>query len=73
MKYLDSIWNGFKELNQFSEAVRRYTTLTTKVAMERWNELAEGHSVVWTMAKQIHNVARKMLCSRPLLRCLIYF
>jgi len=65
--------NGFKQLNQFCEAVRRNPTLPAEVTMERWNELAERHSVVRAMSKQIHHITGKMLCSGHLLWCLICF
>jgi len=50
------MWNGFKQLDQFSEAVRCHTTLPAKVPMKGRDEFAEWHSVMRAVSQQIDNI-----------------
>lgn len=50
-----------KELNELGEPIVAELTLATKVVVVSWYKLAEGHSTVRLVAKQVHHLLPKLL------------
>ncbi|TNN57989.1 hypothetical protein EYF80_031813 [Liparis tanakae] len=63
------VWDRLEELQELGEAVVAELALATEVMVVRRDELAEGHSAVRLVAKEVHHLLAKLFGALDFLHC----